>query len=45
MRTEFQGRPLDGNYALRVWDEEGVSFDAMEDAQIVLRYRYWTRFN
>lgn len=45
IRTEFQGRPIDGNFTLRVWDEPGVQFDAIQDVQIVLKYRYWTRFN
>lgn len=43
LRQEFQGRPLDGNFALRIWDEEGVDFNAIEDVQLVLDYRYWTR--
>jgi hypothetical protein len=44
-RQEFQGRPLDGNFTLRVWDDEGVDFDQIEDVQVVLNYRYWTRFD
>lgn len=45
MRREFNGRPLDGNFVLRVWDEEGVDFSAIADVQLFLRYRYWTRFD
>lgn len=45
LREEFQGRPLDGRFIVRVWEEEGVDFDAIEDVQILLNYRYWTRFN
>ena len=44
MRGEFQGRPLDGNFVLKVWDGEGTKFDAIQDVQVVLKYRYWTRF-
>ncbi len=44
MRAEFQGRPLDGNFVLKVWDGDGTNFDAIKDIQFVLRYRYWTRF-
>jgi hypothetical protein len=44
-REELSGRPLDGTYVLRVWDEAGVSFDSIEDVQVILNYRYWTRFN
>ncbi|MFZ5894933.1 MAG: hypothetical protein ACOY0T_27990 [Myxococcota bacterium] len=45
VRTELQGRPLDGNFVIRVWDQDGVDFDAIQDVQILLKYRYWTRFN
>lgn len=44
-RREFAGRPLDGNFILRVWDEDGVDFNAIEDVQVVLNYRYWTKFD
>jgi hypothetical protein len=43
-RMELKGRPLDGNFLLRVWEEPGVDFNAIQDVQIVLDYRYWTRF-
>jgi hypothetical protein len=43
-RRELRGRPLDGNYVLRIWDIPGVNFRGIEDVQIVLNYRYWTRF-
>ncbi|MGC4087106.1 MAG: hypothetical protein QM756_04220 [Polyangiaceae bacterium] len=45
MREEFRGRPLDGQFVIRVWEEPGVDFDAIKDVQLVLNYRYWTRFN
>lgn len=45
VRKELTGRPLDGNFVLRVWDENGVNFSAIEDVQLYLKYRYWTRFN
>jgi|GEM_PF-6481768 len=45
IRQEFQGRPLDGSFTVRVWDEPGVNFDAIQDVQVVLNYRYWTRFD
>ncbi len=41
---ELSGRPLTGHYVLRVWDTDGVSFPHIEDVQIILGYRYWTRF-
>jgi hypothetical protein len=41
---ELSGRPLTGRYRLRLWDSDGVSFPNIEDVQIILDYRYWTRF-
>lgn len=43
MQAQFRGRPLAGTYRLRVWEEPGVNFDGIEDVQIVLGYRFWTR--
>lgn len=45
MRREFQGRPLTGQYILRIWEQPGVNFEGIEDVQVVLNYRYWTRQN
>lgn len=45
MRRELRGRPLDGTYVLRVWEEPGVNFEGIEDVQVVLHYRYWTRLD
>lgn len=45
MRTEFAGRPLDGNFAVRIWEEPGVNVEAIEDVQLIVNYRYWTAFN
>lgn len=44
MRHELQGRPLDGNFRLKIWDDPSVNFEAIQDVQIILYYRYWTRF-
>jgi hypothetical protein len=41
---ELRGRPLTGRYRLRIWDQEGVAFDRIEDVQVILDYHYWTRF-
>lgn len=43
IRSELQGRPLDGRYRLRVWQAPGLRFDTIEDVQVYLKYRYWTR--
>jgi hypothetical protein len=45
LRSELKGRPLDGNFVIRVWDEPGVSFKSIDDVQLVLKYRYWTLGN
>ena len=45
MRSELNGRPLDGTFSIRVWEEEGVAFDRIRGVQLVLDYRYWTRFH
>jgi hypothetical protein len=44
-RYEFQGRPLDGNFVIRVWEDEGFDFNQIQDVQLILKYRYWTRFD
>ncbi|MCA9609789.1 MAG: hypothetical protein KC619_29525 [Myxococcales bacterium] len=41
--TSLRGRPIDGTYVLRIWDEPGVDFNQIEDVQVVMGYRYWTR--
>ena len=41
----FVGRPLEGNYTLRIYDTEGLDWDKLEDVQLVLNYRYWTRLH
>jgi hypothetical protein len=43
MRGEWIGRPLDGGFVVRVWEEPGVDFNAIEDVQFVINYEYWTR--
>jgi len=45
LRSEFTGRPLDGNFTLRVWDSQGFDFSSIQDVQLILNYRYWTAFN
>lgn len=42
---QMRGRPVTGTYRLRVWDEPGVNFNGIEDVQLVLGYRFWTRTN
>ncbi|MEZ4252405.1 MAG: hypothetical protein R3B99_29695 [Polyangiales bacterium] len=41
MRSELRGRPLSGKYKLRIYEDD-IVFDAIEDIQMVVDYRYWT---
>lgn len=41
-KSEFRGRPLDGSYRLRIWDDGSLRWDRLEDVQVVLKYRYWS---
>ena len=41
MRSELRGRPLSGKYTLRIYEDD-IIFDAIEDIQMVVDYRYWT---
>jgi hypothetical protein len=42
-KPELRGRPLDGNYRLRIHDSAALRWDRVEDIQFVLKYRYWSR--
>lgn len=44
---EFVGRPLEGNYTLRIYgtEKDGLDWDKVEDIQLLMHYRYWTRLN
>ncbi len=44
-RTEFRGRPLEGSYTLRVYDTPELDWSKLEDVQLLVNYRYWTRLN
>lgn len=39
------GETLHGKFLVRVWDDEKFDFNQIKDVQLVLKYRYWTRFN
>jgi hypothetical protein len=43
-KQELRGRPLMGHYTLRIWDDPSLTWQNVEDVQLVFRYRYWTRF-
>jgi hypothetical protein len=42
-RTEFRGRPINGRYRIRIHETPGLVWENVEDIQVVLNYRYWTR--
>lgn len=44
-QDQLAGRPLAGRYVIRVWDSDALDFSALEDLQLVLDYRYWTRLD
>jgi hypothetical protein len=43
LNGELWGRPLTGEYMLRIWDTDGLVWQNIEDVQMVLDYHYWTR--
>ncbi len=43
-REELRGRPLQGLYTLRIWEDGAVKWSNVEDVQLIVDYRYWTRF-
>jgi hypothetical protein len=43
MHGEFRGRPLMGDYVLRIYDEGDLDWDKMTDIQWFIEYDYWTR--
>ncbi|MFT3925551.1 MAG: hypothetical protein QM778_23630 [Myxococcales bacterium] len=44
-RSELRGRPMDGAFKLRIYDADGLDWNRLEDVQLVMHYRYWTRLN
>lgn len=42
-KHEFRGRPLSGAYRLRIFDSPELAWDRVDDVQLVLNYRYWSR--
>src|SRR5262249_16613225 len=43
LKPELRGRPLDGSYQLRVYDSPALRWERLEDVQLILKYRYWSR--
>lgn len=44
-KPELRGRPLSGSYRLRLHARPSLDWDRVEDIQLVLRYRYWSRID
>jgi len=43
VQEQFRGRPLEGNYTLRIYDTDALDWSKLEDVQLVMNYRFWTR--
>jgi hypothetical protein len=43
LRGEMTGRPLSGTYTLRIKDTPRLSWQNVDDVQILVNYRYWSR--
>jgi hypothetical protein len=43
LKPELRGRPIDGLYQLRIYDSPALRWENLQDIQIVLNYRYWSR--
>jgi hypothetical protein len=43
LRPEFAGRPLSGSYRLRIYDNPALNWQQVDDIQVVLGYRVWSR--
>jgi hypothetical protein len=44
-KTGLRGRPLQGEYVLRIWDVPELNWNNVEDIQLIWKYRYWTRMS
>jgi hypothetical protein len=42
-KTELRGRPLDGRYRIRIYENQALRWGRLEDIQLMIRYRYWSR--
>jgi hypothetical protein len=44
-KGDFDGRPIDGGtlYRLRIWDSPELRWDRVDDIQVLLTYRYWSK--
>lgn len=44
-KGDFDGRPIDGGtfYRLRIWDTPELRWDRVDDIQVLLTYRYWSK--
>ena len=44
-KNDFDGRPIDARtlYRLRIWETDALRWDRVDDVQMLLTYRYWTK--
>jgi hypothetical protein len=43
IKTGLRGRPLQGSYVIRIWKTPELQWSAVEDIQLIWKYRYWTK--
>lgn len=43
LKTSLRGRPISGVYKIRIYEQPGLRWDAIEDVQLVLSHNYWSR--
>lgn len=43
MHQEFRGRPVQGDYVLRIYDDRDLVWENLTDIQWFIEYDYWTR--
>jgi hypothetical protein len=45
LQSEFRGRPIQGNYTLRIYAVPSLRWENVEDIQLLLNYTYWSAFS
>jgi hypothetical protein len=43
LSTTLAGRPLSGTYRLRIYENDALRWENVEDIQLLLKHRYWSR--
>jgi hypothetical protein len=43
LQTQFRGRPIDGVYNLKIYDNPALQWSQVQDIQVLLNYHYWSK--